>query len=108
MQVSIRSGMVVQGFDSPAGAHVQRVLAVVNQFFMSFLNVFSISVVKKHPVKRHVWMYQFEGGRPQEIIKEGRWWYFNTEQGGETGCDTLAGAKQDLLYSGAKVWREVK
>ena len=72
----------------------------------TFLEVFSIPVAK--PAKRQVWMYQFEGGKPQAITKEGRWWHYNNEFGSDIGCDTLAGAKGDLLYSGARVWRELK
>jgi len=71
--------------------------------------------IRKNPKKKkkkRIWMYQWPGEKPQELIKEGRWWYYNNSMkasniSGEVGCDTLAGAKGDLVYSGAKVWVEL-
>lgn len=65
----------------------------------------------KKPKNTRVWMYQHEGEKEQEIVKEGRYWYYNCPEsvgGGEVGCDTLDGAKGDLrLYEGTRVWSKL-
>lgn len=66
---------------------------------------------KKNESKKRYWYYQHEGEQPQELIKEGKYWYYNCPKkngGGEIGCDTLDGAKGDLKYYGSKVWSELK
>lgn len=65
---------------------------------------------KRKATKQRVWYYQFPGEDKQQINKDGKWWYYNCAKsvgGGEVGCDSLTGAKGDLLYSGAKVWSEL-
>ena len=66
------------------------------------------------PKSTRVWYYQHEGEDRQLIVKDGKYWYYNPPanltQGltGEVGCDTLNGAKGDLLtYEGTRVWSEL-
>jgi len=61
---------------------------------------------KRQPKYTYRWLYQWPGHSPETLEKTGKYWYYNTPGSGETGCDTLDGAKGDLLYAGAKVWRE--
>ena len=63
------------------------------------------------PAKKRTWYYQHEGEEKQQLIKEGKYWYYNSpikNGGGEIGCDTLDGAKGDLKYYGSKVWSELQ
>lgn len=72
--------------------------------------------LKREPVKHRRWYYQHPGEEKQEIEKQGKWWHYNPPAvnitkglGGTIGCDTLGGAKGDLLqYEGTKVWSELK
>lgn len=68
------------------------------------LKMFSIPT--KRPKRHRQWMYQLPNEKPREIIKDGKWWHYQT-QAGSVGCDTLDGAKSDLKYLGAKVWSEL-
>ena len=64
--------------------------------------------VESKPRKRRIWKYQFPNGEMGTIQKDGSFWYYN-DKFGETGCESLFGAKQDLiLIHGAKVWSELK
>ena len=68
-------------------------------------------IEKTKPRKSRVWYYQHAGEEKQEIVNEGRWWYYNAplvNGGGEVGCDALKEAKGDLqLYTGTKIWSEL-
>ena len=75
------------------------------------LSTLRISPVKKQPARYRVWMYQHPGEQPQELVKEGKWWYYNAPKangGGSVGADSLRDAKGDLEYYGAKVWSELR
>jgi len=71
---------------------------------MQAIDMRTLKLVNIAPKKRRLWYYKFEGEKERPIIKDGRWWYYNVEGFGDTGCDTLGGAKGDLLSMGAKVY----
>jgi len=66
---------------------------------------------KKRPTQYRVWFYQHAGEAKQKLYKHDRYWYYECPErvgAGRHGCDSLAGAKGDLLcYEGTKVWSEL-
>lgn len=67
---------------------------------------FKLVKLKKQPKKYKVWLYQFKGmEKPRQLLKDGKYWYYNDTHG-EVGCDSLEGAKGDIVYGEGKVWHE--
>ncbi len=71
--------------------------------------------IRRKPVPGHGyevhWWYQYPGEEPKEFYLDpaDHFWYYDSPErvgAGNTGCDTLRGAKGDVVYSGGKVWCE--
>lgn len=56
-----------------------------------------------------VYWYQYPDEQPQELVRDGKFWYFQVRGGGEVGADCLEGALSDLINSyKATVWKVFK